>query len=90
MSAEEAVGPKSLDSNSAQQEPMSALYEGNKDGSPSSTLSNHKLIDLIWHEFSTVTEEYVLVYKDVDIKTAHAVIDELDRRKEGTALRYAI
>jgi hypothetical protein len=84
MSTEEAVGPKSFDRDSAQQELKSALYEGNKDGSPSS------LIDQIWHEFSTVTEERVLVYKDVDIKTAHAVIDELDRRKEDTALRYAV
>jgi hypothetical protein len=113
MSTEEVVGPKSLDCDSAQQEPKSAVYKdkGNhaklqpemgrdKDSSPTrrvtlrsdsdSTLSKDKLINLIWHELSSVTEECVLVYNGVDIKTAPAVIEELDRRKEGKTQRYAV
>jgi hypothetical protein len=113
MSTEEAVGPKSLDCESDQQEPKSAVYKdkGNhihvqpemsccKDSSPTGrvtlrsdfdcTLSKDKLINLIWRELSSVTEECVLFYEGVDIKTAHAVIEELDHCKEGRTQRYGV
>ncbi|KAL1970427.1 hypothetical protein VTN77DRAFT_5588 [Rasamsonia byssochlamydoides] len=102
MSTEEAVVPKSLDCDSAQQEQKFAINkdEGkdrDKDRSnrvtlrsdSDSMLSKDKLINLIWRELFNVTEECVLVYEGVDIKTAHSVIEELDRRMEGKTQRLS-
>lgn len=73
-----------------QPKPSSPTHRVTLRSDSSSTLSKDKLINLIWYELSSVTEECALVYQDVDIKVAHAVIEELERRKEDRTLKYAV
>ncbi|KAK9481637.1 hypothetical protein V1527DRAFT_486426 [Lipomyces starkeyi] len=51
------------------------------------TLSKNKLLNLILSELSKATDECVLEYQAVDIRTAHGVAEELDRLAENAPFR---
>ena len=84
---QESTGCEDQTEENSQARNMESVAVPPRSGS-SPALSANKLRDRIWSELFNATEECTVFYEDVDVNTAHSVIEELDEYAEGYTHRY--